>query len=311
MKRNGNGATKATPVMISSMQRMRSMQRVRSKIVLGFRSQSTAAAASRGKSHTWVVSEAGGGQAAIKMLRLSAPPVNVLSREVLSDLLTKLQSLRGDENVHGVVLSSGRPGIFSAGLDIMELLKPDPKRIREYLSLVQNVFLSLYIFPKPVVAAVVGAAPAGGCWLACQADYRCGIDAKTAVMGLNETKIGIVAPFYFALPLVNLVGMRVAERMLQLGELLPPQEALRLGLFDELHSTVEQVEAAAVAAAARFASIPADARAATKLALRQPLVDRLHAARENELERFVVELSRPVVQGQIERYLSSIKSKSA
>ena len=173
----------------------------------------------------------------------------------------------------------------------------------------QDVFLQLYGFPKPVVAALTGAAPAGGCWLALLADYRVGVDEARAVIGLNETALGIIAPFYFATPLTHLVGHRVADRMLQLGLLVPPREAQRVGLLDELRPSAAEAETAAAEMAGRYAAVHAEARTLTKVGLRRALVERLHREREQELESFVLQVCRPGVQSAIEAYLEQLSSK--
>lgn len=245
----------------------------------------------------------------IKVLRMDAPPVNALTREVMKDMITKVNVLKGDDDVKGVVLASARPNVFSAGLNIKEMEKPDPVKLREYLSLVQDLFLNLYAFPKPVVAAVAGAAPAGGCWLATLSDARVGLDSDKAVIGLNETQLGIIAPFYFAEPLSRLVGPRAAERMLQLGSLVTPRTALQLGIFDELHASKPEVETAAARIASQYVAVPAEARTLTKLGLRRPLVERLQRERAKELDSFTVMVTSPSVQREIGRYLASLSKK--
>ena len=178
-------------------------------------------------------------------------------------------------------------------------------------SLVQEIFLQLYAFPKPVVAALTGAAPAGGCWLALLADHRVGVDDARAVIGLNETALGIIAPFYFATPLTHLVGHRVADRMLQLGLLVPPREAERVGLLDELRPSAAEAEHAAAEMAGRYAAVHAEARTLTKVGLRRALVERLFREREQELESFVLQVCKPGVQAAIELYLENLSSKKA
>lgn len=125
----------------------------------------------------------------IVQLALSAPPVNTLSRAMLSELRHHLEETAGDTAVRGVVLSS-RCRAFSAGLDITEFRTPTEERFAGYLAAISAVFRALYLHPKPVAAAIVGAAPAGGCWLALLCDHRAMIDAPGAVIGLNETQLG-------------------------------------------------------------------------------------------------------------------------
>ena len=150
---------------------------------------------------------------------------------------------------------------------------------------------------------------AGGCWLALLADYRVGVDAQRYHIGLNETKLGIIAPFYFAQPLVHLVGHRMADRMLQLGLLITPAEAARVGLLDELAPDAPAALAAAAAAAGRDAAVHPEARTLTKVGLRRALVERLFKEREQELEAFCLMVAKPSVQKAIGDYLAALAAR--
>jgi len=102
-------------------------------------------------------------------VRLSAPPVHVLSRAMLAQLDAALAAVEADAGVSAVVLASSGPSVFSAGLDIREFAAPTSETaLREYSRAVRDVFLRLWVHAKPVIAAIRGAAPAGGCWLALQ-----------------------------------------------------------------------------------------------------------------------------------------------
>ena len=176
-----------------------------------------------------------------------------------------------------------------------------------YIKAVQDVFVELYNYPKPVIAAIGGAAPAGGCWLALQCDYRIMTNTvPNAVIGLNETKLGIVAPMYFQEPLIRTVGFRHADRLLQLGSLVKPDEALKLGLVDMLHA---EPEAAALQVAKEWMAIPTAARTNTKSALRKDLVDHLERTREYQTKSFWSQVQHPNVQNEVSRYLASLKKK--
>ena len=66
--------------------------------------------------------------------------------------------------------------------------------LRAYWTHVQDMWLSLYMAPIPMIAAVNGAAPAGGCLMALSCDYRVMAQHPKFNIGLNETLLGIVAP---------------------------------------------------------------------------------------------------------------------
>ena len=125
----------------------------------------------------------------VTVLRLANPPVNVLDTKTITALRAALSS---PANATNALVLAGAEGIFSAGLDIREMYQPEDERFRAYFANVQALFFELFMHSSPVVAAITGASPAGGCWLACCSDYRIISNSPRAVIGLNETHIGVV-----------------------------------------------------------------------------------------------------------------------
>ena len=245
-------------------------------------------------------------------LSLSSPPVNSLSLPLLSELASSLASATSSSEVKGIVLTSANPGVFSAGLDITAMAGADKGSASEFWGAVQDVWLALYGCPKPVVAAINGHAPAGGCLLAICADARVmGSDGNFAI-GLNETQLGIVAPPWFAAPYAALMGDAAAEKHLCLGSMLPAQDALDAGLVDSLVPTAEVVDTAHNVLA-KYVAVPHAARAMTKLSLRDRVLKSTlgtKEGRERDLAQFLgLVLSEPV-QATLNAYLSALKSKS-
>ena len=106
--------------------------------------------------------------------------------------------------IQSVILASSNPTIFSAGLDVSELLAPDADRLPKFWNSLQQVYLDLYGTRLATIAAIQGHAPAAGCMLAMACDYRVmyagdsgdnGDKKKKHVptIGLNETQLGIAA----------------------------------------------------------------------------------------------------------------------
>jgi 3,2-trans-enoyl-CoA isomerase len=244
---------------------------------------------------------------------LNAPPVNALGTAVLGELAAALRAAAADGGVRALVLASASaPGVFSGGLDIAEMAGASEAGFARFWREVQGLFLTLWPLGKPVVAAVEGAAPAGGCWLALQADHRVLLDEPRAAFGLNEVALGIVAPPWFAAPLERAVGPRAAESMLQLATLLPPARALALGAVDEL-APRGRVLGAAADAAARYGAVHAGARNATKQMLRAPLIAATlgsPAAREADLARTWKYFSSPEVQIGLRTYLDRLAKRA-
>lgn len=81
--------------------------------------------------------------------------------------------------------------MHDSGLDLQEIIKPDPEKVRAFWHSMQELWLTLYASPLTTVASINGAAPAAGCLLAMSCDYR--VMAPDFVIGLNETRFGTAA----------------------------------------------------------------------------------------------------------------------
>ena len=250
----------------------------------------------------------------IALVKLHNGPANALSLEFCKALSETIQTLEHDGTTQAMILQSGLPNrIFSAGLDISkELHEPDENRLPEFWKAFQQVFLDLYGSQTlTTIACLEGPAPAGGCMLALSCDYRIAPATNPkAVIGLNESKLGIVAPPWMCRQYIDVLGHRQAELALMEGRLFPPPEALELGLVDELDDDVQQ---AAIAKAQEFNKIPQSARAAVKQLTRKPLLDSLMKDRQQDIDFFCNFVTSHQAQAAIGRYLKAMaagKSKS-
>src|SRR5690606_9175695 len=181
---------------------------------------------------------------AIVELRLARPPVNALD-PALCAALTAAVGAAVEGGAHGIVLSGGEK-VFSAGLDVPYLLGLET---RDGVGAAWTCFLdaarALAASPVPVAAAITGHSPAGGCVLALCCDYRVMADGPYRI-GLNETRVGLVAPVGIQHLMRRVVGAHRAERLLVSGEMLEAQQALAIGLVDEL-TDIDSVPARALA----------------------------------------------------------------
>ncbi|XP_058536341.1 enoyl-CoA delta isomerase 1, mitochondrial [Ochotona princeps] len=249
-----------------------------------------------------------GPAAGVAVMRLGSPPVNSLSLELLTEFVISLEKLENDKSFRGVLLTSDCPGIFSAGLDLTEMCGRNAAHYAEYWKAVQELWLRLYLSNLVLVAAISGASPAGGCLMALSCDYRVMADNPKYVMGLNETQLGIVAPFWFKDTLVNTIGHRAAEQALQLGLLFPPAEALKVGMVDQVVPE-DQVQSTALSVLARWMAIPDHARQLTKSMMRKATADRLVRQREADIQNFVSFVSRDSIQKSLQAYLQKLRQK--
>nr|XP_039334047.1 enoyl-CoA delta isomerase 1, mitochondrial [Saimiri boliviensis boliviensis] len=246
--------------------------------------------------------------AGVAVMRFNNPPVNTLSLEFLTELVISLEKLENDKSFRGLIITSDRPGVFSAGLDLREMCGRSPAHYAEYWKAVQELWLRLYQSSLVLVAAINGACPAGGCLMALTSDHRILADNPKYSIGLNETLLGIVAPFWFKDTLVNTIGHRAAERALQLGLLFPPAQALQVGIVDQVVPE-ERVQSVALSVIAQWMAIPDHARQLTKAMMRKATASRLITHRDEDVQNFVSFISRDSIQKSLQLYLERLKQK--
>jgi len=244
----------------------------------------------------------------VATLALAAPPVNTLNAELLSSIKTSIDQVVAD-GAKACVVTSARPGVFSAGLDIMSMYGRTDDELREYWTYVQDMWLALYMAPIPMIAAVNGAAPAGGCLIAMSCDYRVMAQHPKFNIGLNETLLGIVAPTWFIDTMLATIGQREAERALQLGHLYSGEEALQVGLIDQL-VPMEEMQQVVEDQLKIWLRVPPKARAITKTLLRQEVANRLIKKKEADTEVFVSLVGSAPVQKDLGRYIQMMKARS-
>lgn len=253
----------------------------------------------------------------ILTLRMKRAPVNSMSLEFFRELNEWLLWLGSDEATKAIVITSALPHVYSAGLDITELHKPEPQRFAEFWTQFQENWMMLNTFPKPLIAAINGNSPAGGCILALGCDFRVMVRAPADRpdvpyrIGLNETKLGLIAPPWVMASFSYTIGQRKAERMLQLGETPTADEALAIGLVDEVVEANE-LEAAAQRAAERFVAVPAEARWMSKDVMRRELFQHMSTQEERQYdtEFFGQMIQNPDIVKNIGAYLERLqKSK--
>jgi 3-hydroxyacyl-CoA dehydrogenase len=162
---------------------------------------------------------------AVAVVAIDNAPVNALSRGVRQGLLEAVRTLGGDPGVHAIVISGG-PGRFIAGADLREMnLPPDEPFLPDVVAAIEAV-------GKPVVAAVDGAALGGGLEIALACDAR--LAGPKAVLGLTETRLGLIPGAGGTQRLPRLVGKSRAISLICDGRVLKAREAAEVGLLDEI-----------------------------------------------------------------------------
>ena len=168
----------------------------------------------------------------IGIISIDRPPVNAINPELVSSLSQALDSFKSDDKINGVVLQ-GRDGMFSAGLDITHLFPKDREYIDSFWKDFSTLLVSMFSFPKPLYSSIGGHCPAGGTVMVIMTDYRIMSKGKY-VIGLNEVDVGLTVPYGIGMVFQYVVGERNAEELLLKAKLISPEQALRVGLVDEL-----------------------------------------------------------------------------
>ena len=196
----------------------------------------------------------------VSLLTLNRPPANALSPELLAALDEAVKNV-AEDGTRAAVLT-GRPGLFSAGLDVPLLLTLDETTMRAFWKTFFGVLRTLALSPVPVGIAISGHSPAGGTVLSLFADYRIAA-AGDFKLGLNEVEVGLPMPPIVFHAFRRLIGARAAELYAVEGSLISPDDALACGLVDAVVPADDVVDYA-VARARKLASLPAGALSATR-----------------------------------------------
>lgn len=215
---------------------------------------------------------------------------NALNAELLAALVESLERAALDPAIGAIVLT-GAGGVFCAGADLKEAAaSADADFWVGYSRSSQSTHLHQLLprLGKPVIAAVDGAAVAGGCGVAMSCDLV--VAGEGARFGYPEVGQGLVAAMVMV-SLTRVVGRRQAMDLLLTGRFLPAREALELGMINKVVPD-DQVLAEARSYAAQLASKPAVALRMTKELLRQ--VQELDYDRALEYARDVNQMLRQI-----------------
>jgi methylglutaconyl-CoA hydratase len=191
----------------------------------------------------------------VGFLTLNRPAAaNALSVALVRALAEALARLRHDAAVRAVVLTGAGERAFCAGADLKERRAMSLDETRTFLGELGAVADGLAAFPRPVLAAINGAAFGGGLELALACDVR--LAADSAELGLVETRLGIIPGAGGTQRLARVAGVAVAKELVFTGRRLGAARARELGVVSHVVPAAELVAAAATLAAEMAASGP-------------------------------------------------------
>src|SRR6201988_3833253 len=188
---------------------------------------------------------------------------NAISFELIDDLLRALDEVAKSEAI--VLILTGAGKAFCSGLDLENLkglLGRTPEQNLQDSQTMVQLFRSLYEFPKVTIAAVNGAAIAGGPGLALLCDFTLAV--PEAKFGYTEVRIGFV-PAIVSTFLLRQVGEKWARDLLLTGRIIGAEEAARMGLINEIVAPENLMTRARELAAVLMENSPSSLRATKKL----------------------------------------------
>ena len=220
--------------------------------------------------------------------------LNALNADVMASLKAVCAWMEEADDVRVLVVSGAppnappegkraKPHAFVAGADITEFAGAGSEVIRERFT--DNAVEALWNLSKPTIAMVDGFALGGGCEVACSCDIRVASDRST--FGTPEINLGLIPGYGATQRLERLVGYGKAHEMIMTGDMVPAEEAHRIGLVNHVVAP-EELEATVMALARRIGSKSSHALRVGKQTVRAALDEGLTDGVAIEAEAFAM-----------------------
>ncbi|MCG8919521.1 enoyl-CoA hydratase/isomerase family protein [Actinokineospora sp. PR83] len=174
-------------------------------------------------------------------IRLDRPPMNAINRQLQSELREAAREAKARADVKAVIVYGGQK-VFAAGADVKEFAEMGYGDIVDYAPELQASLAEVAALPKPTVAAITGFALGGGFELALCCDRR--IAGDNAKVGQPEILLGIIPGAGGTQRLARLIGPSKTKDLVYTGRFVKAEEALALGMVDEVVAPDDVYEAA-------------------------------------------------------------------
>jgi methylglutaconyl-CoA hydratase len=201
---------------------------------------------------------------AVSLLTLNRPEKrNAISTAMIAEMLAALGAVEASSDRLAIITGAG--GAFCAGADLdalKSLATQSPEQNLDDARRIAGLFRRLWSFPKPLIAAVNGAALAGGCGIATLCDFT--VAVPEAKFGYTEVRIGFI-PALVSMFLERQVGEKSARDLLLTGRIIDAAEAKAIGLLTKIVPAGQLLAAARDLAAKLVANSPESIRATKRL----------------------------------------------
>lgn len=243
----------------------------------------------------------------LAIITLNRGKSNSLNREMVTELTDMLNNIENDPAIGGVLIT-GREHFFSAGLDLIELYDYNEEEAKSFWYLFLNFTAKITAFKKPMVAAINGHSPAGGCVIALACDARVMAEGKY-IIGLNEVPVGIIVPNCIFSLYSFWLGKANATRSLLEGKLFNPEEALAIGLVDELVKS-ESILTAAERRIRKYMAFERTTWTQSKLNIRRELIEITSADQSADLAIMLKQWWAPSTRAILKTVIDSLQKRA-
>ncbi|BAU55743.1 enoyl-CoA hydratase/isomerase family protein [Mucilaginibacter gotjawali] len=244
----------------------------------------------------------------IAVVTLDRGRSNPINHQMVKELTNCIKDLENDDRVGGVILT-GKEGFFSSGADLMEVYGYDEQQARAFWTDFFALQSTLIAFKKPIVAALSGHSPAGGCVLAVCCDYRLMAEGEY-IIGLNEIPVGIIVPEGIFKVYAFWIGKQKAYQFLLEGKLVKVNEALQIGLIDEV-CQAEDLLAQAEKKVKTYMQFNPVTWSQSKLNLRQELISDSNTDQSATLNQMLKQWWAPETRATLEVIIQNLKARSS
>ena len=242
----------------------------------------------------------------VAIIALNRGRSNAINAEMVSDLKKIINSIEDDVAIGGVILT-GKEGFFTAGLDLIELYDYDQEQIKNFWINFLDLVAVLTKFKKPMIAAISGHSPAGGCVMSLCCDYRIMAEGKY-IIGLNEVPVGIIVPDSIFELYAFWIGKARAYQNLMEGKLMNVEEAKAIGLIDAT-ADISTLMTLTQKKMQSYLQYDATTWQETKLNLRKELIAKVTADQTETLNKMLMQWWQPTTRSILKTIIENLKSK--
>lgn len=241
----------------------------------------------------------------VAYVQLDQGKVNAINWELAKELNEVFTNYATDDAIKGVILM-GRPHGFSAGLDVVALVEDGKEGVRKFWNYYLSAMQSMIRFPKPMVCAITGYAPAGATILTLTADYRVMGKGEKHVIGMHEFKMSMQIPEMLCDIFAYQLGEKVAWEAVQKASLFSSDQAKEIGLVDE-SVEVEEVVERAEKHMEKLTNVYLPVFARSKAYFRKDLLAKIDREIEPMIEVILADWDDPFCQQMLQMFTMSLK----